>query len=104
VGFDVARVEVARFLVGVLVVGDVDVTDLVVDSVAAGFEVAGSVLAGFEVAGSVLADFGVAGLLDSGFEVVGFDVDRFRAVRLAGGSTPSAAGWGAGAADSGTIP
>jgi hypothetical protein len=98
------RFEVARFLVGLFAIGGFVVTDLE----AAGFEAAGSIGAGFEAAGSVGAGFEAAGsvgagLLERDFEDAALDVARVRAVRLAGAAF-SAAGWGAGAADSGTVP
>jgi hypothetical protein len=85
------RFEVARFEVG-------------------GFGVAGFGVAGFEVArfvdvlDFVVGGFEVARLGVAGFDVGDVEVDRFRAGRLAGRSALPAAGRGAGAADSGTVP
>ena len=76
----------------------------------AGFDVAGLEVAGFEVArfvdvvAFVVGGFDVARLGVAGFDVGDVEVDRFRAGRLAGGSALPAAGRGAGAADSGTVP
>ncbi len=57
-----------------------------------------------DVAGLLEADFDVAGLLEADFVDAALEVERFRTVRLAGGSALSAVGCGAGAADSGTVP
>ena len=57
-----------------------------------------------DVAGLLEADFDVAGLLEADFVDAALEVERFRTVRLAGGSALSAVGCGAVAADSGTVP
>jgi len=104
------RFDEARFLVGLVVVGDLDVTDFeaagadVAGSEAAGADVAGLLEADFDVAGLLEADFDAAGLLEADFVDAALEVERFRTVRLAGGSALSAVGCGAVAADSGTVP
>jgi YD repeat-containing protein len=120
--------DVARFLVGLFLVEGLGVTGFdAAGSVLADFDAAGSVLADFDAAGRVVERFEAAGSVEATFDeaasvvagLLGFvaagcavaglgdvalAVERFRAVRLAGGSALSTAGWGACATDSWTVP